>query len=73
MTLCLAGSRVAQYYPVSIPYHGMALNITVQSYDQSLDCGLMADAKALPEVRALADELVLALDALRKMATTDET
>lgn len=70
--LYLAGARMLTNYPCSIVTHGLALNITVQSYDQALDCGLMADAKALPDVRALADELVLALDALRRMATTDE-
>jgi len=36
----------------------MALNIPVQSYDQSLDFGLMADTAALPDVKLLADALV---------------
>ena len=47
-------------YPTSIVVHGMALNITVQSYDRSLDFGLMADALAMPDVRELADAITIA-------------
>jgi len=67
--LYLAGARMLTNYPCSIVTHGLALNITVQSYDQSLDCGLMADAKALPDVRGLADALTDALDVLRALPT----
>ena len=42
----------------------VALNITVQSYDQQMDFGLMADAAAMPDVRALADALRVAFDDL---------
>lgn len=63
--LYLAGAKMLTNYPCSIVTHGLALNITVQSYDQSLDCGLMADAKALPDVRGLADAMARALDVLR--------
>ena len=49
----------------------MALNITVQSYDQSLDFGLMADAQAMPHPRALADALRVAMDDLRALAKPD--
>jgi diacylglycerol O-acyltransferase len=66
--LYLAGARMLTNYPCSIVTHGLALNITVQSYDQSLDCGLMADAKALPDVRGLADALVEAMDLLRGLS-----
>jgi hypothetical protein len=41
-------------YPTSIAVHGLALNVTVQTYDQSLDIGLMACGKALPETGELA-------------------
>ena len=40
--LYMAGARMLSFYPVSIPYHGSALNITVQSYAGSLDFGLIA-------------------------------
>jgi hypothetical protein len=64
MPLYMAGARMLTNYPTSIVVHGLALNVTVQSYDQSLDFGLMADAKALPEVRELADALRMAWDDL---------
>jgi hypothetical protein len=46
--LYMAGAKMLTNYPTSIVVHGMALNITVQSYDQSLDFGLMADARTMP-------------------------
>ncbi len=42
MTLYMAGARMVHYYPVSIPYHGSALNITVHSYAGLLEFGLTA-------------------------------
>ncbi|HEY0844271.1 MAG TPA: wax ester/triacylglycerol synthase family O-acyltransferase [Noviherbaspirillum sp.] len=50
----LAGARMASFYPVSIPLHGVALNITVQSYNGALDFGLIACRRAMPDVRELA-------------------
>jgi WS/DGAT/MGAT family acyltransferase len=70
--LYLAGARMLTNYPCSIVTHGLGLNITVQSYDQSLDCGLMADAKAMPDVRRLADAIEDALDALRALPLHDD-
>ena len=46
------------YYPVSIPSHGMALNITVQSYNGMLDFGLIACRRAVPDVEDIADYLL---------------
>jgi len=68
MPLYLAGAKMLTNYPCSIVVHGVALNITVQSYDQSLDFGLMADAAAMPEVRELADSIRVAFDDLRALA-----
>ena len=59
--LYLAGARMATNYPVSIPAHGMALNITVQSYNGSLDFGLTACRRAVPDLRDIAESLVDAL------------
>jgi diacylglycerol O-acyltransferase len=66
--LYLAGARMLTNYPTSVVVHGLALNITVQSYDKSLDFGLMADAKAMPDVRLLADSIAVAFDDLRALA-----
>jgi diacylglycerol O-acyltransferase len=60
MPLYMAGARMLTNYPTSIVVHGMALNITVQSYDRSLDFGLMADAQAMPDVHDLADAMRVA-------------
>ncbi|HMN93167.1 MAG TPA: wax ester/triacylglycerol synthase family O-acyltransferase [Hydrogenophaga sp.] len=63
--LYLAGARVQSNHPTSIVVHGLALNITVQSFDASMDFGLMADAAALPDLRRLAQEVEAAMEELR--------
>lgn len=55
--LFCAQARVRAMYPVSIPMHGLALNITVQSYLDQLDFGLTADRRAMPDVALLASHL----------------
>jgi WS/DGAT/MGAT family acyltransferase len=65
--LYMAGARMLTNYPTSIVVHGMALNITVQSYDQSMDFGLMADAQAMPDVKDLAHAIEIAFDDLRAL------
>ena len=55
----LAGARMLTYWPVSIVTHGLGLNITVQSYCGSLDFGLIAARRAVPDI----DKLVRALHA----------
>jgi WS/DGAT/MGAT family acyltransferase len=69
--LYLAGARMLTNYPTSIVMHGIALNITVESYERSLDFGLMADAKAVPDVHDLAQGLHRAMDELRSMQARD--
>ena len=58
MLLYVCGARMLSYFPVSIPTHGVALNITVQSYNGSLDYGLIACRRAVPDVADLSDFLV---------------
>ena len=70
--LYMAGAKMLTNYPTSIVVHGLALNITVQSYDRSLDFGFMADGQALPDVRELADAIVIAFDDLRALARPGE-
>ncbi len=67
LPLYMAGAHMLTNYPTSIVVHGMALNITVQSYDRSLDFGLMADLQAMPDVRELADAIAIAFDDLRAL------
>jgi len=53
-TLYAAGAELLHIFPVSIAAHGLALNITVQSYRDQLDFGLIAGANVLPDVHKLA-------------------
>jgi diacylglycerol O-acyltransferase len=57
MPLYLAGGELKAYYPVSIVTHGLALNITIVSYNGSLDFGLVACKKAMPDLRLFAKHL----------------
>ena len=56
--LYFAGAKLLTYYPVSIPAHGGALNMTVQSYNGSLEFGLTACRRALPDIADLAELVV---------------
>ncbi|MCM2310816.1 MAG: wax ester/triacylglycerol synthase family O-acyltransferase [Steroidobacteraceae bacterium] len=62
--LYVAGARALTYSPVSIPYHGCALNVTVYSYNGRLYFGLTAARSALPDLRDLAAWLKVELDVL---------
>jgi hypothetical protein len=53
--LYIAGAKILSFNPCSIPFHGTALNITVQSYCDSMDFGLIACRRALPDLGKLAD------------------
>jgi diacylglycerol O-acyltransferase len=70
--LYIAGARMLTNYPTSIVVHGLALNITVQSYDQSLDFGLIADAAVAPDVKMLADAIAIAFDDIRALPLPHE-
>jgi diacylglycerol O-acyltransferase / wax synthase len=59
-----AEARVTAMYPVSALIHGIGLNITVQSYIDRLDIGVLGDSGALPDIGRLADYMVAALDEL---------
>lgn len=56
--LYFAGAKLAHFFPVSIPGHGIALNITVQSYNGLLEVGLTACRRALPDVADLGNYIV---------------
>jgi hypothetical protein len=57
MPLYLAGLRLRGYFPVSIVTHGLGLNVTIVSYDGSLDFGLVAAKSAMPDLRRFARHL----------------
>jgi diacylglycerol O-acyltransferase / wax synthase len=73
MALYLAGAKMLSYYPVSIVTHSVALNVTVQSYNGSLDFGLIACRKAMPDLPELAKYMKQTFDemlAFTPVATT---
>lgn len=52
--LYFRGARLEAVYPVSIPTHGMALNITCQSYAGTLGFGFVGCRDTLPHLQKLA-------------------
>jgi diacylglycerol O-acyltransferase / wax synthase len=68
--LYMAGARMARYYPVSIPYHGVGLNITVQSYAGEMEFGITTCRRVLsqPEVQELTAYLLASLRELQRLA-----
>jgi WS/DGAT/MGAT family acyltransferase len=56
-TLYASGAELLHIFPVSISTHGLALNITVQSYRDQLDFGFIAGANIIPHVGELCDLL----------------
>jgi diacylglycerol O-acyltransferase / wax synthase len=70
--LYLAGAKLVATFPMSIPTHGSALNITVQSYCDNMHIGLTACRHTLPDVRKLGDYIVTAHTEL-KNATVRHT
>ena len=64
-TLYSNGAKMLSHYPVSIPAHGLGLNITVQSYTDGLYVGLTACRKAVPDIEALRDDILSAFTELK--------
>ena len=70
--LYLAGARVLASYPVSIVIHGLALNVTVQSYCGALDIGVVAARTAMPDMAHFVDCLLAAHAELLALARAPE-
>lgn len=67
MPLYLAGAKLRHYYPVSIVAHGLALNITVQSYAGFLEFGITACGDTVRKPDLLAAALPRALHELNEL------
>jgi WS/DGAT/MGAT family acyltransferase len=70
--LYLAGAPLLANYPISIPYHGLAFNLTVLSYCNQLDVGLTAHRGAVPDIEHLMDLLDNSLEELAAAANVSE-
>ena len=68
---CL-GAPASHYFPVSIPYHGCALNITVQSYLDQLDFGLIACSRSVPYAQGVAEMIEEEFELLRRAVEAAE-
>jgi diacylglycerol O-acyltransferase len=69
--LYFAGMRMEAVYPIGPVVDGVALNITVQSYLDSLFVGLNACPAVVPDVDSLARSVVLELARLTEAACED--
>jgi hypothetical protein len=60
------GARLEHYFPVSVITEGQGLNITVQSYLDRLDFGLLCDPDLVPDLDAMLEFILTDLDALAR-------
>ena len=70
--LYMAGAKMLTNYPTSIVVHGLALNITLQSYNQSLEFGIIACGKAEPHVQDLATHVMESFEEMKALPATAE-
>ncbi|MEQ1787855.1 MAG: WS/DGAT domain-containing protein, partial [Acidimicrobiales bacterium] len=69
--LYTAGAKLLHYYPVSTIVDGQGLNITVQSYLDTLDFGLIACRELVPDLWEMLDAIIDDLEGLAKIAGVD--
>jgi hypothetical protein len=69
--LYAAGSRLLHYYPVSTITDGQGLNVTVQSYLDTLDFGLVACRELIPDLWDMLDAIINDLVELGKATGVD--
>ncbi|MGI9330282.1 MAG: WS/DGAT domain-containing protein, partial [Gammaproteobacteria bacterium] len=62
------GARMDGSYPLSIVMDGMALNITLVTYDQNVDFGIIACRRSVPLAQRLIDYMEEALQELEDAA-----
>ena len=62
--LYLGGAHLDEVYPVSIPTHYMALNITITGYGDSLGFGYIACRRSVPALQRMLDYTQNAITAL---------
>jgi WS/DGAT/MGAT family acyltransferase len=65
--LYAAGARLRHYYPVSTITDGQGLNITVQSYEDNLDWGLISCRELVPDLNRLLDLIIEDMETMAKI------
>jgi WS/DGAT/MGAT family acyltransferase len=68
----MRGARMVAEYPMSIVTNGAALNITVMGVEDALDFGLVACARAVPDLDTLRDALVESFRELEELSAPQE-
>jgi hypothetical protein len=69
--LYAAGARLLHYYPVSTILDGQGLNVTVQSYLDTLDFGLVSCRELVPDLWEMLDGIIDDLAELGKAVGVD--
>lgn len=67
-TMYWNGARMDGSYPLSIITDGMAVNITLVTYDQNVDFGIIACRRSVPQVQRIIDYMEDALIELEEAA-----
>ncbi|MEO0437702.1 MAG: wax ester/triacylglycerol synthase family O-acyltransferase [Pseudomonadota bacterium] len=62
------GARLDGMYPASIVFDGFAMNITLISYNDNLDFGIIACRRSLPQIQRMIDHLEDSLAELEEIA-----
>jgi WS/DGAT/MGAT family acyltransferase len=67
-TMYWNGARLDGSYPASIVMDGVAMNITLSTYDQNVDFGIIACRRSMPQVQRVIDYMEEALVELEEAA-----
>ena len=67
-TMYWNGARLDGSYPMSIVMDGVAMNITLSTYDQNVDFGIIACRRSMPQVQRIIDYMEDALAELEEAA-----
>lgn len=66
------GARLDGMYPASIVFDGFAMNMTLVSYHNQLDFGIVACRRSMPQIQRIIDHLEDALQELESVAGIGE-
>ena len=66
--LYMNGAKLDGMYPLSVPYHGQAMNITCTSYDDQMSFGLVGCRRTAPSLQRLLGHLDDELQSLEEAA-----
>jgi diacylglycerol O-acyltransferase / wax synthase len=71
--MACSGAPLVATYPGSVVFDGFALNVTVVSYQNGLDIGIVGDAKALPDAWELLADFRRELNELSALVDTERS